>query len=405
MENIRNITESIIWVGASDRRIQRFENMFPLTQGVSYNSYLIVDEKTALLDTVDSAVTEQYLENVHAGLDGRSLDYLIVHHMEPDHCRNIVSILNSYPEAKLVGNAKTFSFFEQFYSDHYTDRYHLIKENDTLNLGNHELQFMMAPMVHWPEVFTSYEKHNKIWFTADAFGTFHALNGNIFTSEVDVKHDWMDEYRRYYVNIVGKFGAQVQMLFKKVADLEIKMIAPLHGPIINDEENLKLLLDKYDRWSKYQPEQQGIVLVYASMYGNTEQAVQIIASRLADRGVKSIEIFDVSHTHSSHIIAQAHRFSHALFTALTYNTGLYHEMAHLVENLIDTGYSNRTVALLTNLSWGSKAEQQLRDLLAKGKNISILEDTMTIKSALKEDQMESLNQLATALANSILGDK
>lgn len=403
MENIRNITESIVWVGASDRRIARFENMFPLTQGVSYNSYLIVDEKTALLDTVDSAVTEQYLENVHAALDGRSLDYLIIHHMEPDHCRNVVSILNSYPEAKMVGNAKTFTFFEQFYSDQYTDRYLLIKENDTLSLGVHELKFIMAPMVHWPEVFTSYESHSKIWFSADAFGTFNALNGNIFTSEVNVREDWLAEYRRYYLNIVGKFGTQVQMLFKKVVDLDIKVIAPLHGPIINDPENLTLLLEKYNQWSKYEPEQQGIVLVYASMYGGTEQAVQIIASRLGELGVKNIEIFDVSHTHYSYIIAQAHRFSHAVFTALTYNTGLYHEMAHLLENLLDTGYSNRTVAMLTNLSWGSKAEQQMRELLAQGKNIQILDETITIKSALKDDQKENLFAMAQALADSILG--
>lgn len=405
MENIRKIRDSIYWVGASDRRIPRFENMFPLTQGVSYNSYVIIDDKTVLMDTVDTAVTEQYLENVHAALDGRTLDYLIVHHMEPDHCRNVVHVLNSYPEAKFVGNAKTFTFFEQFYSDQYKDRYHLIKEKDTLSLGTHELTFLMAPMVHWPEVFTTYESTTKTWFTADAFGTFNALNGNIFSSELDIEKDWLAEYRRYYLNIVGKFGAQVQMLFKKVADLEIDMIAPLHGPVLDDAASRQLLLEKYDTWSKYEPEDQGVVLVFASMYGNTEQAIQILATKLAEKGVKNIHIYDVSNTHSSYILAQAHRFSHAVFTALTYNTGLYHEMAHFLDHLVDTGYRQRTVAMITNMSWGSKAADQMREILNRGKDITIIDDTFLMKSALKEDQKDALNQLASSLASSILGEK
>ena len=276
MKCTRNVTDHVIWVGANDRRLNLFENLFPIPRGVSYNAYLIKDEKNALMDTVDASASEQFIENVAYALNGGKLDYLVVQHMEPDHCANIQRILELYPETKVVGNVKTMQMISQFFDADLEGRQVVVKEGDTLELGNHTLHFVMAPMVHWPEVMVSYEDSEKILFSADAFGTFGALNGNLFNDEVDFEKDWIDDARRYFTNIVGKYGMQVQALLKKAAGLDIQMICPLHGPVWRN--NLNYFIEKHDKWSKYEPEDQAVAIIYGSIYGNTEQAADALAA-------------------------------------------------------------------------------------------------------------------------------
>ena len=303
----RNVSDSVVWVGGSDRRLALFENLFPISRGVSYNSYLLLDEKTALIDTVDASITGQFLDNIYHTLDGRSLDYLIVNHMEPDHCANIAELMLRFPEMKLVGNAKTFAFINQFYNVDLTHRTVTVKEGDTLSLGAHTLAFYFAPMVHWPEVMVTYEQSEQILFSADAFGTFGALNGSLFNDEVDFDREWLSDARRYYCNIVGKYGPQVQAALKKLSALPISIICPLHGPVWRND--LNYLIGKYDLWSRYEPEDKAVAIFYASMYGETENAANILAARLADSGVKNIAMYDVSVTHVSTLIAEAFRRS------------------------------------------------------------------------------------------------
>ena len=284
----RKITDNITWVGGSDRRLALFENLFPISRGVAYNSYLITDEKTALVDTVDSSISRQFLENIYHTLDGRSLDYLIVNHMEPDHCANIEELMFRFPEMKVIGNAKTLNFIRQFYDMELEGRTITVKEGDKLELGRHTLNFFFAPMVHWPEVMVSYEETEKILFAADAFGSFGALDGVLFNDEVDFDRDWLDDARRYYTNIVGKYGVQVQAALKKLSALDIQTICPLHGPVWRTD--LAYILDKYNHWSTYEPEDKSVVLIYGSMYGDTENAVNVLAAQLAEAGVKNIRV-------------------------------------------------------------------------------------------------------------------
>ena len=327
----RNVSDSVVWVGASDRRLALFENLFPIPRGVSYNSYLILDEKTALLDTTDASVTRQYLENVSHSLNGKPLDYLIINHMEPDHCANIAELLLHYPHLTLVGNAKTFAFVSQFYDLDLTGRTLTVKEGDTLCLGSHTLHFFLAPMVHWPEVMVTYEETEQILFSADAFGSFGALNGHLFADEVNFDRDWLDDARRYYCNIVGKYGIQVQAALKKLSALSIRTICPLHGPVWR--ENLKYLLSKYDLWSRYVPEDNAVAIFYASMYGDTENAANILAAGLAEGGIKNIALYDVSVTDVSVLIAEAFRCSHLVFAAPTYNNGVYPAMYNFLHDM------------------------------------------------------------------------
>ena len=298
----RKITDSITWVGGNDRRLALFENLFPIPRGVSYNSYLIMDEKTVLVDTADASITRQFLENITHTLSGRGLDYLIVNHMEPDHCANIEELLLRYPDLKIVGNSKTLSMIGQFYDLNAGERSIVVKENDTLPLGQHTLRFYFAPMVHWPEVMMTYEESEQLLFSADAFGTFGALNGNLFNDEVNFERDWLPDARRYYSNIVGKYGAQVQSALKKVAGLPIRMICPLHGLVWRSD--IDVLLDKYAHWSQYQPEERAVALFYGSMYGDTENAVNVLAAGLAEAGVKNIAVYDISSTHVSVLISE-----------------------------------------------------------------------------------------------------
>ncbi len=391
----RKVTESVHWVGASDRRLALFENLFPIPRGVSYNSYLIVDEKTALLDTADASVSAQFMENVLHVLDGRPLDYLVVNHMEPDHCANIAALALRFPEMQIVGNAKTFVFLNQFYDLDLTGRTVTVKEGDTLSLGSHTLRFVLAPMVHWPEVMVTYEEAEKLLFSADAFGSFGAINGNLFQDEIDFDRDWLDDARRYYTNIVGKYGPQVQAALKKLAGVDIAMICPLHGPVWRGD--LGYLLGKYDLWSRYEPENKAVAIFYASMYGDTENAANVLAAALAERGVKKIAVYDVSVTHVSTLIAEAFRCSHLVFAAPTYNAGVYPAMANLLEDMKNLNLQNRTVGLMENGTWAPMAGKQMRAALEGMKRMRILEPAVTVKSALKADSRAAIGQLADAI--------
>lgn len=399
MYNVRKVTEDIVWVGASDRRLALFENIFPIPRGVSYNSYVLLDEKTVLLDTVDASVAGQFFENLEHVLDGRKLDYLIVNHMEPDHCAMIGDLVRRYPEVQVVGNTKTFGMIKQFFGTDFAERTVTVKEGDTLATGAHTLHFVMAPMVHWPEVMVTYDEKDKVLFAADGFGTFGALNGNIFADEVDFDRDWLDDARRYYTNIVGKYGASVQALLKKASGLEIAVICPLHGPIWR--ENLGYILEKYQKWSTYEAEDQAVVILYATMYGNTASAADALAGRLAAKGVKKIAVYDVSNTHVSELISEIFRASHVVFAAPTYNGGIYPVMENLLADMKALAVQNKIVALMENGTWAPTTAKQMREKLAELKNVTILDTQITIKSAMAPEQEGQLEALADALAASM----
>ena len=391
MYNVRKVTEDIVWVGASDRRLALFENIFPIPRGVSYNSYVLLDEKTVLLDTVDASVAGQFFENLEHVLDGRKLDYLIVNHMEPDHCAMIGDLVRRYPEVQVVGNTKTFGMIKQFFGTDFAERAVTVKEGDTLATGAHTLHFVMAPMVHWPEVMVTYDEKDKVLFAADGFGTFGALNGNIFADEVDFDRDWLDDARRYYTNIVGKYGASVQALLKKASGLEIAVICPLHGPIWR--ENLGYILEKYQKWSTYEAEDQAVVILYATMYGNTASAADALAGRLAAKGVKKIAVYDVSNTHVSELISEIFRASHVVFAAPTYNGGIYPVMENLLADMKALAVQNKTVALMENGTWAPMAAKLMRAELDGMKNITVCDAVVTIRSAANaaaEAQMDAL---------------
>jgi len=399
--NVREISPQIYWIGGNDRRLEQFENLFPLANGVSYNSWLILDEKTAVIDTVDDAITDQYLENIEHLMEGRELDYLIINHMEPDHCGNIENLVRRYPNVKVVGNKKSFQLFNQFYNMDITDNQMLMGEGDEINLGNHNLKFITAPMVHWPEVMMNYETTKGILFSADAFGTFGALAGNLFDDEVDYKNLYLDESRRYYANIVGKFGAQVQSVFRKISSFEINMICSLHGPIFRSD--LGLILDLYDKWSKYEPEKEGVVIFYGSMYGNTANTADSLANKLGQRGVKDIRVYDVSKTHPSYIISDIWKYSHMVAAAPTYNMGLYYPMDNLLHEMISLGVKNRKVSIIGNHSWASTALKVMTERFSSMKNMEIIGDSLDIKSRLKDDEESKLDELADIIAASVLG--
>lgn len=399
MHCVKKVTDDLYWIGGSDRRLALFENVYPIPRGVSYNSYVLLDEKTVLLDTVDASISGLFFENLEYVLNGRTLDYLIVNHMEPDHCAVIGDVVRRYPDVKLVCNAKTVPMLKQFFNFPVEDRTVIVKEMDTLCTGKHTFAFVMAPMVHWPEVMVSYDTVDKILFSADGFGTFGAINGNLFADEVNFERDWLDDARRYFINIVGKYGVQVQNLLKKAATLEIKMICPLHGPVWR--ENLGWFIEKYDTWSSYKPEDQAVMIAYASIYGNTENAAEILASKLADKGVKNIAMYDVSVTDPSVIVSESFRCSHLVFAAPSYNGGIFTKMETVLSELKAHSLQNRTVAIMENGTWAPVAGRQMREIFAGMKNIELLEEGVTIRSAVKEAQEESLEALAEKIASSL----
>lgn len=395
----RKVTDTIWWVGGNDRRLALFENLFPIPHGVSYNSYVIMDEKTALMDTTDPSITSLFLANVAHTLNGRKLDYLIINHMEPDHCSNIEEIMHRYPETTLVCNTKTLQMIGQFYDLDLTGRTMMIKEGDTLSLGAHTLHFVAAPMVHWPEVMMVYEDSEKILFSADGFGSFGALNGNLFNDEINFDRDWLDDARRYYTNIVGKYGAQVQAVLKKASGLDIQMICPLHGPIWRN--NLAYILDKYVKWSTYEPEDKAVAIMYGSMYGNTERAADILATALSTAGVKDVRVYDISNTDVSELISEAFRCSHIVIASPTYNGGLYPVVESLLNDMKALNLQNRTFALIENGTWAATSNKHMRAIVETMKNMTILDTTVTVKSSVKEAQIEALQQLAKEIIDSL----
>lgn len=401
MHSTRKVKDDLIYVGGSDRRLSRFENLFPIPKGVSYNSYVLLDEKTVLFDTADESISRQYIENVVHALNGRPLDYMVVQHMEPDHCAMIDDMLRRYPEAKMVCSAKAVGMFAQFYGTDVAARALVVKEGDKLSTGEHTLHFVMAPMVHWPEVMVTYDEKDKILFSADAFGTFGALAGNIFDDEITFDTTWMNDARRYYTNIVGKYGVQVQTLLKKAASLDIEMICPLHGPIWH--KNLGLLLEKYQKWSTYEPEDKTVMIAYATMYGNTENAANVLAGMLADKGVKNIAMYDVSETDVSELVAESFRCSHLVLAAPTYNSGIQPKMEAYLSDIKALNLQNRTVAVIDNGTWAATAGKQMIGMLEGMKNMTILENTISIKSALAENQLGALEALADELAKQVNG--
>ena len=356
---------------------------------------MILDEKTVLLDTVDHSVCSQFLENLEHVLDGRTLDYIIVNHMEPDHCASLAEVVIRYPEVKFVGNAKTFTMMKQFFDFDVDNRAVVIKEGDTISTGKHTLAFAMIPMVHWPEAMVTYDAYDKVLYSADAFGTFGALNGNIFADELNFEAEWLEEARRYLTNIVGKYGAQVQSALKKAAALDIEMICPLHGPVWR--ENLGWFIDKYQKWSTYTPEDHAVLIVYASIYGNTESAVNVLAGKISDAGEKNIAMYDVSKTDPSYILAEAFRCDRIVFAWPYLQCRTFPEMETLLSELKAHNFQNRKVAVIENGTWAISAGKQMKEILSSMKNMEIYDNTLTVKSSLKRDQMEELDGIVEFL--------
>ena len=381
------ITDSILYVGVDDKDLDLFESQYVVPNGVSYNSYVILDEKVTLMDTVDQRATKEWLENLDAVLEGRTIDYLVVSHMEPDHAANAKTLIAKFPNMKIVGNAKTFAMMSQFFDVDLTGRSVVVKEGDTLNLGAHTLQFIMAPMVHWPEVMVTYEQSEKILFSADGFGKFGAL---------DVEESWACEARRYYFNIVGKYGAQVQALLKKAATLDIKMICPLHGPIL--KENLAFYIDKYNTWSSYEPEDEGVFVAYASIHGNTAEAAKEFVEMLRKNGAEKVVIADLSREDMAEAVEDAFRYSKLVVAAASYDAGVFPCMEDFLHHLKAKNYQKRTVGIIENGSWAPSAAKQMKAILEGMKNITICEPVVTIKSTLNETSRKAMEELAKELA-------
>jgi len=399
MKNFRKINNDVYWVGANDKRLALFENAFPLPNGVSYNSYLVTDEKNILLDCIDKSVCGVFFENLEYLLKGKKLDFVVVNHVEPDHCATLGELVLRFPEVKIIGNSRTIAMIKQFFEFDIDKRAVLVKEGDTISTGKHEFAFYTAAMIHWPEVMMTYDKTDKFLYSADAFGSFGTLNGNIFADETDFERNFLDEARRYYTNIVGKYGLQVQATLKKAATLDISAILPLHGPIWR--KNLNFILDKYQKWSSYQPEEEGVLITYASIHGNTENAANILATQLAEAGIKKIALFDVSVTHPSFVLSEAFRLSHIVFAAATYNSGIFVSMETLLNDIAAHNLQNRTVAIIENGSWAAQSGQKMKDILEKLKGTKFIEPIVSLKSSVKEENVLQLQNLAEEIVNSL----
>ena len=397
--SVRAVTDDIAYIGVSDRRIQLFENVYPIPRGVAYNSYLLLDEKTVLFDTVDRSVTGQFFENLTAVLDGRELDYLVVDHMEPDHSSAISEVLVRYPKAQVVCTHAAAIILNQFFACDIADRAILVGEGDTLNVGKHTLTFVMAPMVHWPEVMMTYDDVSGILFSADAFGSFGALNGNLFADEVDFEKDWLPDARRYYTNIVGKYGKQVQDVLAKAGTVDIKMLCPTHGPVWR--ENLGWILEKYSLWSSYTPEEQAVMVVYGSVYGGTESAANAIAAKISQSGVADVAVYDVSKTHVSELIAEAFRCSHIVLASITYNMGIFTPMKNFLLDLEAHNLQNRSFSLLENGSWSPAAGKQMQSILDRLPGTSYTGKIVTILSSPSSEDYKALATMAEAIVASI----
>ena len=380
------ISENIKYVGVNDHIIDLFEGQYIVPNGMAYNSYIILDEKIAVMDSVDQKFTEEWLSNIEKTLSGKTPDYLVVQHMEPDHSANIVSFLNAYPNAFVVSSDKAFKMMAQFFGTDFADRRIIVKEGDTLDLGEHTLNFIAAPMVHWPEVILSYESSEKVLFSADAFGKFGAL---------DVEEDWACEARRYYIGIVGKYGAQVQAVLKKAAALDIKTICPLHGPILT--ENLGYYLDLYNTWSSYTPEEEGVMIAYTSVYGNTKKAVMLLAEKLKENGCPKVVVNDLAREDMAEVVEDAFRYSKLVLATTTYNADVFPFMKEFIDHLTERNFQNRTVAFIENGSWAPTATKVMKAMLEKSKNLTYCENTVKILSALSSESETQIDNLAKEL--------
>ncbi len=395
MHNTRKINDDIYYLGASDRRIELFENVYPVSQGMSYNSYLILDEKTCLMDSVDESVRGQFLENLKYALNGRNLDYMVVQHMEPDHCSIVPELFRMYPDMKLAASLQAFKMMENFYSLQTEERRLVVKEGDTLKLGKHTLKFIAAPMVHWPEVLMTYDVTDKILFSADAFGSFGAMSGNIFADEIDWDKDFKDEARRYYVNIVGKYGLQTQNVLKKASTLDIQMICPLHAHIWR--KDLSTIISLYDTWSKYEAEKDSVVIFYGSIYGNTQNAAEILAMQLAENGIENVEVFDTSKTHVSFLVSKAFEYKTLVFAAATYNAEIFDTVQNLITELKNHNLANRRIGLIENGSWAPVAASKMKAQLETFKNMEVVEPVVKVVSSVTDKNVEELSVLAKEL--------
>ena len=404
MYNVRKVTEDLYWVGANDHRLHLFENIHPIPRGVSYNAYLLLDEKTALFDTVDWSACRQLLENIEYLLGDRPLDYLIINHMEPDHGASIEEILLRHPQVKIVSTKKAFMLMRQF--GFQVEGHELIeaKEGDTLSFGTHTITFVHAPMVHWPEAMVSFDITNGVLFAADAFGSFGALDGKLFNDEVNFERDWLDDARRYYTNIVGKYGPHVQKLLKKASAIDIKMVCPLHGPVWRSD--IGWFIDKYDHWSRYEPEEDGVLIAYASMYGNTEAAAQALAGKLCEKGITNVWVYDVSNTHVSQLISESFRLSHIVLASVTYNLGIYPVMHNFLMDMKALNLQNRTFAIIENGSWACKSGDLMKKFIDEElKNMTVLNERLSLASALHPDKESELESLAEGIAESLRAKK
>ena len=397
---VRNVTEDLYWVGANDHRLALFENIHPIPRGVSYNAYLLLDEKSVLFDTVDWSACRQLLENMEYLLEGKPLDYLVINHMEPDHGASIEEILLCYPKVKLVSTEKAFMLMRQFGFG--VDSHELIEvhEGDTMSFGKHTVTFVYAPMVHWPEAMVTFDVTNGVLFAADAFGSFGALDGKLFNDEVNFDRDWIDDARRYFTNIVGKYGPHVQALLKKAATIDIKVICPLHGPVWRSD--LGYFIDKYDHWSRYEPEEKGVMIAYASMYGNTEAAAQALASKLCEKGMTNVHVYDVSNTHVSQLISETFRLSHVVLASVTYNLGIYPVMHNYLMDMKALNLQNRTIAIIENGSWACKSGDLMQKFVDDElKNMTVLNERLSLASALHPDKVTELDALADSIIESM----
>ena len=387
MHNVRKVTDDLYWVGANDHRLALFENIHPLYHGVSYNAYVLLDEKSVLFDTADWAVGRQFIENIQAVLDGRPLDYLVINHVEPDHAASIEEILLRWPEVKIITSPKAVILLHQFGFSFAEGQIEEVREGDTRCFGKHTIAFVAAPMVHWPEAMVSFDTTNGVLFSADAFGSFRALDGKLFADEFDFDGEWLDDARRYYTNIVGKYGPQVQALLNKAAS-----IVGL---------DMGYIIDKYVHWATYEPEEKGVMIVYASMYGNTEQAAEVLASKLADRGVTNTRLYDVSSTHVSYLISDLFKYSHLVLASVTYNLGIFPPMHNFLTDMKALNLQKRTVAIVENGSWAPRSGALMREELGKLKRMEILDDGVTMASSLQQQNLADMDALADALAASV----
>lgn len=399
---VRNVTEDLYWIGANDRRLALFENIHPIPRGVSYNAYVLTDEKTVLFDTADWSACRQFLENLEYVLDGRDLDYMVINHMEPDHGASLEEVLLRYPNVTIISTEKAFMLMRQFgfqIDGHTLDE---VKEGDTRCFGKHTVTFVAAPMVHWPEAMVTFDVTNGVLFAADAFGSFGALDGKLFNDEVNFDRDWIDDARRYYTNIVGKYGPHVQLLLKKAAGIvnDIKYICPLHGPIWRND--FGYLLDKYQHWSTYEPEEKGVMIAYASMYGNTEAAANALASKLCEKGMTNVVMYDVSNTHVSYLISETFRLSHVVLASVTYNLGIYPVMHNYLMDMKALNLQKRTFAIIENGSWACKSGDLMEKFLQEEmKNMTVLNSRLSLASSLHADKASELDALADAIIESM----